>query len=85
MLGDGAVFGELAPNLYAILTNDVSPMTRGAISGRLLAELIEGHDSDLLGVMMSLPHAQRLVPRPTLDHGIAWKLNQVRRNGAKEF
>ncbi len=82
---DGAVFGELEPNLYAILTNDVSPMTRGAISGRLLAELIEGQDSDLLGVMMSFPHAQRLVPRPILDLGIAWKLNQVRRNGAKEF
>jgi hypothetical protein len=47
--------------------------------------LIEGQDSDLLGVMMSFPHAQRLVPRPILDAGIAWKLNQVRRKGAKEF
>ena len=82
---DGSVFGELAPNLYAILTNDVSPMTRGAVSGRLLAELIEGDDSDLLSVMMGFPHAQRLAPRPLLDLGVAWKLNQVRRKGAKEF
>ena len=30
---DGAVFGEFAPGLYAVLTNDVSPMARGAAAG----------------------------------------------------
>ena len=37
---DGAVFGEFGPNLFAVLTNDVSPMTRGAAAGRLLDELV---------------------------------------------
>ena len=68
---DGAIFGELRPGLFAVLTNDVSPMTRGAAAGRLLADLMEGHNSDLLETQLSIPKASRLPPRPLLDIGIA--------------
>jgi glycine/D-amino acid oxidase-like deaminating enzyme len=82
---DGAVFGEIEPNLFAVLTNDVAPMTRGASSGRLLAELMEGQDSDLLSAAQSMLGAKRLPPRPFLDFGIAWKLKTMRKKGAVEF
>ena len=82
---NGAVFGEVEPNLYAVLTNDVSPMTRGAASGRLLAEYMEGFDSKLLASVLSIPTARRLPPRPILDLGIAWRLHAMHRAGASEF
>ncbi len=82
---DGAIFGETAPGLFALLSNDVSPMTRGAAAGRLLAEYMEGIDSDLLAAQMSYPAASRLPPRPVLDLGVAWKLRKVRKAGAGEF
>lgn len=80
---DGTVFGEIGPGLFAILTNDVSPMTRGAAAGRLLADFMEGHDSDLLATQLSIPGASRLPPRPFLDIGIALRrgyLHMVARN-----
>lgn len=82
---DGAVFGEMEPGLFAVLSNDVGPMTRGAASGRLIAELIEGQDSDLLSLMMDTPMAKRMPPRPFLDLGIAWTLHKIRRAGVGEF
>ncbi len=82
---NGAVFGEIEPGLFAVLTNDVSPMTRGAASGRLLAEYIEAHDSELLTSILSMPMGKRLPPRPILDLGIAWRLHAMHRAGAKEF
>ena len=82
---DGAIFGEMEPGLFALLSNDVSPMTRGAASGKLLAEHMEGIDSDLLAAQMDYPEAARLPPRPFLDLGVAWKLAKVRRAGAEEF
>ena len=82
---NGAVFGEMAPGLYAVLTHDVAPMTRGAACGRLLAEHMEGLDSDALGSVLEMPLARRLPPRPFLDLGIAWKLHHMQRTGAKEF
>ncbi|MEB8389406.1 FAD-binding oxidoreductase [Rhodobacteraceae bacterium KMM 6894] len=82
---NGTVFGKYGPNLFAILTNDVSPMTRGEAAGCLLAEYIEGVDSDLLSLQMSIPGASRLPPRPFLDLGI--KLHRARLNfvAGKEF
>ena len=67
------------------MTNDVGPLTRGAASGRLLAEYIEGQDSDLLSEMLSAPDANRLPPRPILDLGVAWKLRAIRQASAAEF
>lgn len=67
---NGTVFGEHAPGLFAVLTNDVSPMTRGEAAGGLLAELMQGQQSELLSVQMSIPGASRLPPRPFLDIGI---------------
>lgn len=82
---DGAVFGELQPGLFAVLTNDVSPMTRGAAAGRLLADLMEGHDSELLETQLSIPGASRLPPRPFLDIGIALRRGLLHMVARDEF
>ena len=82
---DGAVFGEFAPGLYAVLTNDVSPMTRGAAAGRLLADLMEDRDSELLRLQLEIPSACRLPPRPFLDIGIAIRRGLLHAAAHKEF
>ena len=82
---DGAVFGEYAPGLFAVLTNDVSPMTRGAAAGRLLADFMEGAQSDLLTLQLGIPGASRLPPRPFLDIGIAFRQGMLRLAASKEF
>ena len=69
-LKNGTVFGEYEPGIYVVLTNDVSPMTRGEAAGALMAEYMEGLDSDLLAVQLSIPNAKTLPPRPFLDLGI---------------
>ncbi|WP_166416392.1 NAD(P)/FAD-dependent oxidoreductase [Cochlodiniinecator piscidefendens] len=82
---DGSIFGEIQPGLFAVLTNDVSPMTRGTASGRLLADLMEGHDSQLLDLQLSLPEARRLPPRPFLDLGIAFQRAKLHFAARDEF
>ncbi len=82
---DGAVFGQVEPGLFAVLTNDVSPMTRGTASGRLLADYMEGVDSDLLSVQLSMAEARKLPPRPFLDLGIAYQRAKLRRAASQEF
>lgn len=80
---NGSVFGSFGPNLYAVLTNDVSPMTRGEAAGNMLAEYMEGIDSELLSLQLSIPGASRLPPRPFLDLGIGLRrayLHLVARN-----
>ena len=82
---NGAVFGEYAPNLYAVLASDVSPMTRGAAAGRLLADLMDGRDSELLSLQLGIPGASRLPPRPFLDLGIAARRGLLHFAARSEF
>lgn len=82
---NGGIFGEYKPNLYAILTNDISPMTRGAAAGALLADLMEGQHSELLDLQLAIPEASRLPPRPLLDLGIAWRKGALHWAASREF
>ncbi len=84
-LNNGAVFGEYEPNLFAVLTNDVSPMTRGEAAGTLLAEYMEAFESDLLSLQLSIPSASRLPPRPLLDLGIGLRRGYLHLIASKEF
>jgi glycine/D-amino acid oxidase-like deaminating enzyme len=84
-VNDGAIFGELKTGLYAILTNDISPVTRGAIAGKLLAELMVGEDSELLSLQLAFPRARRLPPRPVIDLAVDWKLRAIRRAGKADL
>jgi glycine/D-amino acid oxidase-like deaminating enzyme len=63
---EGMVWGEIADGLYAVLTTDTAPMTRGTAAARLLAEHICGIDSEELRILQALPRAARLPPDPIL-------------------
>lgn len=82
---NGTVFGEYQPGLFAVLTNDVSPMTRGEAAGGLLAEHMEGLDSDLLALQLSMPLASRLPPRPFLDVGIGLRRYYLAKVAGREL
>ncbi|WP_424988351.1 hypothetical protein [Microbulbifer sp. S227A] len=82
---NGAVFGEYDTNLFAILTNDVSPMTRGEATGALLAEYMQGGQSDLLNLQLSIPDPKRLPPRPFLDVGIRLRRELKNLKARQEF
>lgn len=82
---NGSLFGEIEPGLFVVLTSDVSPMTRGASSGLLLADLMENRDSELLDVQLSIPEARRLPPRPILDLGVAWHKGALHFAAHREF
>ncbi len=63
---EGGVFGEIGDGLYAVLTTDAAPMTRGTATGKLLAEQICGIDSEELRFLQSVPKAALLPPDPIL-------------------
>ncbi len=63
---EGGIFGEIGDGLYAVLTTDAAPMTRGTATGKLLAEQISGVDSEELRILQSVPKAALLPPDPIL-------------------
>ncbi|EDZ41227.1 MAG TPA: hypothetical protein DHC76_10455 [Rhodobacteraceae bacterium] len=60
-------------------------MTRGEAAGGLLAEFMQGQQSELLSVQMSIPGASRLPPRPFLDIGIGIRKAYLRSVARDEF
>lgn len=82
---NGTIFGEHEPGLFTILTNDVSPMTRGEAAGGLLAEYMQGLDSDLLSLQLSFPKANKVPPRPVLDLGVGLRKAYLNIVAGREF
>lgn len=56
------VFGELRPNVYGTVVHNGVGIARGTISGKLLAEMIVGEDSDLLRQMQAKGRPNRNLP-----------------------
>jgi glycine/D-amino acid oxidase-like deaminating enzyme len=81
---EGVVFGELGAGLYAALSADVSPMTRGAAAGKLLAEMACGIDSEELAVLQSLPRAAWLPPDPILRFATEHRIRKLERSDSQE-
>jgi len=81
---EGIVFGEVANGLYAVLSSDVSPVTRGTLSGKLMAELIHGTDSEELNILQSLPKAALLPPDPILRFVAEHRIRKLARTEAIE-
>jgi glycine/D-amino acid oxidase-like deaminating enzyme len=78
---EGTVFGAIGAGLWAVMTTDAAPMTKGAISGKLLAEHICGVDSELLEIMLSLPKAAILPPDPILRFVVNREIDRVAATG----
>ena len=81
---EGAVFGTVREGLWAVMTSDAAPMTKGAIGGKLLAEHICGEDSELLQTMLSLPKAALLPPDPILRFFVDRRIGRIAAAGPGE-
>ena len=81
---EGAIFGPVREGLWALMSCDAAPMTKGAIGGKLLAEHICGEDSELLQVMLSLPRAALLPPDPILRFVVNRRVSRFAAAGAAE-
>jgi len=82
---DGTLFGAIDDGIYLAISSDASPVSRGSIAGRLLAEHICGQPSELLDVMLSLPKAALLPPEPLLGLVVNHRLRKIEREGASEI
>ena len=81
---EGTVFGAIGAGLWAVMTTDAAPMTKGAIGGKLLAEHICGLDSELLAVMLSMPKAALLPPDPILRFVVNREIDKFTASGPGE-
>ena len=81
---EGAIFGPVREGLWALMSCDAAPMTKGAIGGKLLAEHICGEDSELLQVVLSLPRAALLPPDPILRFVVNRRVSRLAAAGAAE-
>lgn len=73
----GHGFGQIAPNVFSAICQNAIGVTKGTISGMLVADLATGRDNPLIADLKSLGTPQRLPPRPFLDMGVranlAWR------------
>lgn len=68
-------FGRLAANVFAAVCQNAVGAAKGTISGKLVADLAVGADSELLSDMQAFPHPIRNPPRPLLAMGVTMKIN----------
>ena len=75
------VFGELRPNVYGTVVHNGVGIARGTISGKLLAEKINGIDSDLRQLMEVKDRPSRNFPEPFNSWGVRmnarWRRQQA--------
>ena len=82
---DGTIWGEIGERLFGVISSDASPVTRGTMAGKLLADHICGVESELLEVMRSLPRAASLPPEPVLRFMVKRRIKSIEAQGAGEI
>ncbi|MBD8528933.1 MULTISPECIES: FAD-binding oxidoreductase [unclassified Massilia] len=63
-------FGQLAPNVYGALFCNGLGITRGTVTGTLLADMIAGERHELIDFLLSSSGPNRLPPEPFLSAGV---------------
>ena len=63
-------FGQLAPNVYGSLCCNGLGVTRGTVTGALLADWIAGKSSDLTEFLLSTSGPSKAPPEPFLSIGV---------------
>ncbi|MRW89885.1 FAD-dependent oxidoreductase [Duganella sp. FT80W] len=63
-------FGQLAPNVYGALFCNGLGVTRGTVTGTLLADLIAGQRDELIDFLLSDSGPSTLPPQPFLSIGV---------------
>ena len=67
-------FGQVAPHVYSAVCQNGVGLTKGTISGMLVADLACGVDNPLIADMQALGQPDALPPRPFLDVGVRARL-----------
>ena len=63
-------FGQLAPNVYGALFCNGLGVTRGTVTGTLLADMIAGQRHELIDFLLSTSGPNTLPPEPFLSLGV---------------
>ena len=63
-------FGQLAPNVYGALCCNGLGVTRGTVTGTLLADWLAGKSCDLTEFLLSSPGPNKTPPEPFLSLGV---------------
>lgn len=63
-------FGELAPNVYGALCCNGLGITRGTVTGTLLADWLAGQRNDLIDMLLASPGPNKNPPEPFLSIGV---------------
>ncbi|MCC4266147.1 FAD-binding oxidoreductase [Oceanimonas baumannii] len=81
-----AFFGELAPNLLFSGIHQSVGATRGSITGKLLAQLALGQDSESLAHMLEISQTPAVnPPEPFLSMGVKTRMAYARYESASEL
>lgn len=63
-------FGQLAPNVYGALCCNGLGITRGTVTGTLLADWLVGKNHELTDVLLASPGPNKTPPEPFLSVGV---------------
>jgi len=67
-------FGQLAPNVYGALCCNGLGITRGTVTGTLLADWLAGQRNDLIDYLLASPGPNKNPPEPFLSAGVNMNL-----------
>ncbi|WP_371764803.1 NAD(P)/FAD-dependent oxidoreductase [Massilia sp.] len=79
-----AHFGQLRPGVYGALCCNGLGITRGTITGALLADWLAGERNELIDFLMSAPGPCANPPQPLLSLGVNLNLRWGQRRAGKE-
>jgi glycine/D-amino acid oxidase-like deaminating enzyme len=77
-------FGQLATNVYGALCCNGLGVTRGTVTGTLLADWLAGKRNDLIDFLLSSPGPNKNPPQPFLSIGVNLNLLWGQRRAGKE-
>lgn len=63
-------FGQLAPNVYGALCCNGLGITRGTVTGTLLADWLAGKKNELIDFLLASPGPNKTPPEPFLSMGV---------------
>ncbi len=79
-----AHFGQLAPNVYGALCCNGLGVTRGTVTGTLLADWLAGESDHLTDFLLAAPGPSRNPPQPLLSAGVNMNLAWGQYRAGKE-
>lgn len=77
-------FGKLAPNVFAALCCNGLGVTRGTVTGKLLADWLAGQSNELIDFLLNAPRPSANPPQPLVSLGLNLNLMWGQYRAGKE-